>query len=67
MSLSRRPVIKKSPLSKPQKRLLKESLRRMFTLEFIENNTKEELQKEEAEKVKHMVIRNALTAMSIDN
>lgn len=67
MALSRRPVMKKNPLSKPQKRLLKESLRSLFSTEFIQEEVNADSQKEDSEKLKRMVIKNALNAIVLDN
>lgn len=59
--------MKKNPLSKPQKRLLRESLRSLFTDEFIESRPSEEAKKEAPEKLKQMVIKNALNAIILDS
>jgi len=59
--------MKKNPLSKPQKRLLKESLRSLFSTEFIQDEVNADSQKEDSEKLKRMVIKNALNAIVLDN
>lgn len=57
----------KNPLTRAQKRLLKESLKRLFSPSLYEESIQDEIPEKRPEYLKEMVIKNALTAIILDN